>query len=70
MQAVYEWLGAPSARQLRFAALREGLEVSAKQAEDFVNAQQARQIFQDQPRSDGVTASLGPGQEYQADIID
>ena len=70
LTSIYENLGTPSGRQLRFAALREGLATSAKQADDFVKAQAERQLLAPRPKSDGVTASLGPGQAYQADLID
>ena len=53
LQTAYDAIGAPSARQLRFAI-----------AETFVNAQQERQILRPRPPSSGQTASLGPGQEY------
>ena len=70
LSEIYEKLGAPSGRQLRFAAIREGLEVSAKQADEFVKKQAERQVFAPRPTSDGVTASRGPGEEFQADLID
>ena len=70
LSELYEKLGAPSGRQLRFAALREGLQVSAKAADDYVKGKAERQVFAPRPVSDGVTASRGPGEEFQADLID
>ena len=70
LSELYEKLNAPSGRQLRFAAIREGLEVSAKQADEFVKKQADRQVFAPRPVSDGKTASRGPGEEYMADLID
>jgi hypothetical protein len=70
LSELYEKYGQPSGRQLRFAAIREGLQVSAKQADDFVKGQAESQIFAKRPVSDGATASRGPGEEYQADILD
>jgi hypothetical protein len=70
LKEIYEKIGAPSGRQLRFAAIREGLAVSAKQADDYVKGQAERQVFAPRPVSDGATASRGPGEEYQADILD
>ena len=67
---IYEKLGDASGRQLRFAALREGIEVSAKETDAFVKAQADRQLLAPRPRSDGQTASAGPGVSFQADIID
>ena len=70
LQRIYDELGAPNARQLRFAALRENVEVSPKQVEEFVKLKAERQLFRPPQLSDGKTASLGPGEVYQADIID
>ena len=67
---IYERLGAPSAKQLRFAALQDGLRVSPQEAQAFVNKQQENQIFRQKPSSDGVTASRGPGVELQLDLVD
>ena len=70
MEPIYEELGAPSSRQLRFAALRRGVQVSAKEAQDFVNSKQEKQIFRQKVQSEGVTASRGPDQAWQIDLID
>jgi len=70
LKELYEKLGALSGRALRFAGLRDGLEVSAKQADAFFKAQAERQVFVPRPVSDGVTVSRGLGEEYQADLID
>ena len=70
MEALYERLGAPSARQLRFAALREGLNVSAKETEDFIRTKQEKQQFRQPQLSQGQTATPGMGEFYQADLID
>ena len=70
MQAIYERLGGPSARQLRTAALREGLDVSVKQVADFVARQQDAQIFKKAPASDSTTATRGPDDTLQIDLID
>ena len=70
MEAIYERLGAPNARQLRIATLREGIAVSAKEAEDFVKNKTERQLFRPPQLSQGQTASRGMGEEYQADLID
>jgi hypothetical protein len=62
--------GAPSGRQLRFAAIRAGLEVSARQADAYAKGQAENQVFAPRTVSDGRTASRGPSAEYQADLID
>ena len=70
LAAVYSRLGAPSAKQLRVAALREGLQVSPKDAQDFVNRQQDAQVFRKKVQSDGVTATRGPTTDLQIDLVD
>ena len=70
MEAIYERLGAPNARQLRIAALRENIPVSAKEAEAFLKTKTERQIFRQPQLSQGQTASRGMGEEYMADLID
>jgi hypothetical protein len=70
MEALYERLGAPNARQLRIAALRENIPVSAKEAEEFVKNKTERQIYRQPQLSQGQTASRGMGEEYMADLID
>ena len=69
MQAIYEILGAPSAKQLYVAAVRGGLEVNQKQAQDFVNRQADKQLFAKAPGSDSQTAARSENSEWQADII-
>ena len=70
LRAIYEELGAPSASQLRYAALQDGLQVSMKQVQTFVNQLQENQSFRGKPQSEGLTASRGPDQEWQIDLID
>ena len=70
MLAIYERLGAPSARQLKVAALREGLAVSTREVNDFVARQQDAQIFKKPPSSDSTTATRSEGSDFQIDLID
>ena len=70
MQAVYEKLGAPTGKQLYVASIRQGLEVSKKQAQDFVNRQADKQLFAKAPTSDSQTAARSDNSEWQADLID
>ena len=70
LRALYEELGAPSASQLRYSALQDGLQVSKTQIQKFVSEQQENQIFRAKPQSEGLTASRGPDQEWQLDLID
>ena len=53
---IYARLGAPSATQLYVSAIRQGLEISKKQAQDFVARQQDKQLFAKAPTSDSKTA--------------
>ena len=70
MLGIYERLGAPSAKQLYVAAIRGGLEVNQKQAQDFVNRQADKQLFAKAPGSDSQTTARSPNSEWQSDIID
>ena len=70
MEAVYERLGAPTAKQLYVAAIRQGIEISKKQAQDFVNRQADKQLFAKGPTSDSQTVARSENSEWQADLID
>ena len=70
LERIYDRLGGPSARQLRVAALREGLEVNTKQVSDFVARKADAQLFQQPQGSDMTTATRGPKSDFQADLID
>ena len=67
LERIYNRLGAPSSRQLRFAALTENLQISPAEADRFVSLKSERQLFAPPKLSDGKAVSLGPGTEYQAD---
>lgn len=69
LEEIYDRLGAPSVSQLRFAALREGVGVSLKDVEQFINKKSEKQLFRKPNLSEGKTASRGPGEEYQIDLI-
>ena len=70
MEALYNRLGAPGAKQLYVAAVREGLAVNMKQARDFVARQADTQLFSKTPGSDSQTATRGPRSDFQADLVD
>ena len=67
---IYERLGAPTARQLHAAAVRENLEVNKKQTADFVARQAEQQTFKAPPTSQGQTGAREKNSDAQADIID
>ena len=70
MQAIYERLGNPSAKQLHIAALREGVAVSLKQATDFVARRTEAQIYRQTEPSKGKTATRSMEADLQIDLID
>ena len=69
MKAAYERLGGPSARQLRYALMRDGVSISEKETQEFVNSRQESQVFKQKPQSDGRTAVRGPHEVMQVDLI-
>ena len=69
LEDIYDRLRAFSVSQLRFAALREGVGVSLKDVEQFINKKYEKQLFRKPNLSEGKTASRGPGEEYQIDLI-
>ena len=70
LQRIYVAAGRPGVAKLRDAAKRQGLEVSVKQARDFVQAQSAAQVFAPAPRSAGKVTSPELNARWQADLID
>ena len=50
LQAVYDAAGRPGAAKLRDAARRRGLDVSLKEAQDFVRGQSTAQVFAAPPK--------------------
>jgi len=70
LERIYDRLGGPSARQLRVAALREGVEVSDKQVKDFIARRSDAQVFEKPKGSDMTTATRGPTTDFQADLVD
>ena len=70
MEALYERLGTPSANQLYVAAIRQGLQINRKQAQDFVARQEETQLFAKAPTSDSKTAIRSEISDHMADLID
>ena len=70
LQAVYDAAGRPGAAKLRDAARRRGLEVSLKQAQDFVRGQSTAQVFAPPPKSGGKVTSPQLNERWQADLMD
>ena len=70
LQAVYDAAGRPGAAKLRDAARRRGLEVSLKDAQDFVRGQSTAQLFGPPPKSGGKVTSPQLNERWQADLMD
>ena len=71
MQAIFERLGgAPSSNALYVASIRAGLQVTRKQAQDFVARQQETQLFAKAPTSDSKTAIRSENSDHLADLVD
>ena len=70
LQAVYDAAGRPGAAKLRDAARRRGLDVTSKQAHEFVRGQASAQIFGPAPRSGGKVTSPQLNERWQADLMD
>ena len=69
IKAAFERLGGPNARQLRYALLRDGVSISEKEAQEFVNSRQESQVFRQKPQSDGRTAVRDKHDVMQVDLI-
>ena len=70
LQAVYDAAGRPGAAKLRDAARRRGLDVSLKEAQDFVRGQSTAQVFAAPPKSNGKVTSPQLNERWQADLLD
>ena len=45
IKAAYERLGGPNARQLRYTLMRDGVSITEKEAQEFINSRQESQVF-------------------------
>ena len=70
LQAIYNISGRPGAAKLRDAARRRGLNVSLKEAQNFVRGQSAAQVFAAPPQADGKVTGPELNQRWQADLLD
>ena len=69
IKAAYERLGGPNARQLRYALMRDGVSITEKEAQEFINTRQESQVFRQKPQSDGRTAVRDKHDVMQVDLI-
>ena len=71
MQTIYDEGGRPGADAFRFQARRQGLNITLKEAQDFVQRQSIGQTFQSKIRSDGkVPGGARDNAKAQMDLID
>ena len=71
LQAIYNISGRPGAAKLRDAARRRGLNVSLKEAQNFVRGQSAAQACAAPPKKlAGKVTSPELNQRWQADLLD
>ena len=70
LRDIWNEAGRVGAAKLRDAARRQGVEVSVKEAQDFVKAQPAAQVFAAAPKSSGKVTSPELNHTWQADLVD
>ena len=70
LKTIYEEAGKPGARGFRTAARRAGINLTQKQAQQFVGQQAEGQIFQGRLPSDGKITSSREDMRFQADLLD
>ena len=69
IKTAFERLGGPNARQLRYALMRDGVSITEKEAQEFINTRQESQVFRQKPQSDGRTAVRDKHDVMQIDLI-
>jgi len=70
IKEIYEAAGRPGVAKFRDAAKRRGVQLTVKQARDFVQAQSVAQVFAPAPRSEGKVTSPELNARWQADLVD
>ena len=70
LRVIWQAAGRPGQAKLRDAAARKGLNLSVKQAADFVRAQLRAQVFSPAPRSSGKVTSPELNERWQCDLVD
>ena len=63
-------IGRAGAEKLYDKAVKTGLAVNRKQAQEFVKSQASAQVFQPRARSDGTVVATAPLKTWQVDIMD
>ena len=70
LKEIYDAAGRPGAAKFRDAAKRRGVQLTVKQARDFVQSQSVAQVFAPAPRSEGKVTSPELNARWQADLVD
>ena len=70
MKQIWVDIGRAGAEKLYDKAIKKGLAVTRKQAQDFVKSQATAQVFQPRTRSDGKVVATGPLKTWQVDVMD
>jgi hypothetical protein len=70
LRDIWNETGRTGAAKLRDAARRQGLQVSLKEAQDFVKSQPTAQVFAAPPNSSGKVTSPELNHTWQADLVD
>ena len=70
LRLLWSRAGRPGADKLRDAAKRQGLNLTVKEAKEFVIGQAVNQVFQPAPRSEGRITSPELNARWQANLMD
>ncbi len=70
MKHIWIDIGRAGAEKLYDKAVKTGLAVTRKQAQEFVKSQASAQVFQPRARSDGKVVATAPLKTWQVDIMD
>ena len=70
LRLIWTKAGRPGQAKLRDAAKRQGLNLTVKEASDFVRAQSVAQVFAPAPKSRGKVTSPQLNERWQCDLID
>ena len=70
IRRIWQGAGRPGAAKLRHAAQRQGLNLTVKEAKEFVVGQGAAQVFAPAPKSQGKITSPEMNERWMCDLID
>jgi hypothetical protein len=70
LKTIYNESGKPGAKLFKTAARKKGIDITAKQAQQFVSQQSEGQFFQGRLPSDGKITASRMDSRFQADLLD